>query len=370
MDPNFQDLLKRYNEDNVSPEERKQVEIWYLSIGKKPASVDQDELSHHFIDGQAEIKQLYKRSVITPLRKMVAAAAAVLIFGAGLYFMNNLSDGPEQSLVVVDSIFPGQETAVLHTDDGNDVDLKIMKSGAKITQGNIEIEKLADGKIKINQLADATEITQANVIKTPKGGEFEVMLPDGSLVKLNAESALTFYSAYNKNDRKVDLSGEAFFDVQKSKKPFIVSTNDQRVTVLGTKFNIKAYPNELETTTKLLRGSVKVNSRNSNREVLMKPGDQVVNKGDELLLTTTEKLKVDWVDREFVFNEKPAEELMNDIARWYNVEVVFENPELKQKSFTGSISRYADFNKIIEVLSATEVFKFKVEGRKVIVKEF
>lgn len=368
MDPNFQDLLKRYNEGNVSPEEKRRVEAWYLSIGKTPTSIDADELSRYFSEGKDEIKLFYKTKRINPIWKSIAAAALVLILVAGAYFMKPSKETIDNPLVAIDSILPGEETATFRMASGQDLDLKSMVVGTKLNQGGMEIVKLATGGIQINQIG--TDDVQSSSIKTPKGGEFTITLPDGSIVKLNANSELKFTAAYNREARKVDLTGEAFFDVQKSQKPFIVNTNDQKVTVLGTKFNIKAYPKEQETTTKLLRGSVKVNTTKSNKEILMKPGDHVVNRGDQLLLTSNDKIKVDWVDRQFVFNEKSAEELMNDIARWYNIEVEFENPELKTKSFTGSISRYSDFKKIIAVLSATEVFRFEVEGRKIIVKEY
>ncbi|TDQ75437.1 FecR family protein [Sphingobacterium yanglingense] len=366
MDPNLQDLLKRYNEGSASPEEKRQVEAWYLSIGEKPQLIDQEILLAHFSEGKHEIQQLYKTKRIRPVWKNIAAAAVVLVFIAGAYFMRGVDTASDSQLVAKDSIQPGEETAIFSMANGEELDLKAMVAGATLHQGGVEIVKLATGGIQINQTG-ADEL-QPSTIKTPKGGEFDITLPDGSLVKLNADSELKLLAGYNKADRRIDLSGEAFFDVQKSSKPFVVRTAKQKVTVLGTQFNIKAYASELETTTKLLRGSVKVSSNVSGKEVLMKPGDQIVNKNDELLLSSKEKQQIDWVDKEFVFNEKTAEELMNDIARWYNLEVEFENDELKTKRFTGRIERYSKLTKVIAVLEATEVLNFEIEGRKIIVK--
>ncbi|MBL1410239.1 FecR family protein [Sphingobacterium faecale] len=368
MDHNFQDLLKRYNEGNVSEEEREQVERWYLAVGEKPKSIDQDILQDHYTQGREEIKQLYKVRKLTPVWKQIASAAAILTLIVGVYLMRNTTQDTQQQLVSIDSILPGEETAVLRTDNGQEVDLKAMLVGARLNKGGMEIIKLATGGIQIRELENGGEEIEPSVIKTPRGAEFEVTLPDGSLVKLNADSELKLLAGYNKNERKVDLFGEAFFDVQKSNKPFIVSTANQKVTVLGTQFNIKAYASETETTTKLLRGSVKVSNNGTGKEIMMKPGDQVVNKGNELLLTSREKQQVDWVNKEFVFNEKTAEELMNDIGRWYNLEVEFEREDLKEKRFTGSIPRYSTFTKVVAVLEATDVLSFKIEGRKIIIK--
>lgn len=366
MDPNFQDLLKRYNEGNVSSEEKRQVEIWYLSIGKNPTSINADELSRYFSEGRDEIRQQYKTKRINPIWRNIAAAAVVFVFVAGAYLMNRSDKISNSQLVAIDSILPGEETAVFSMENGADLDLKTMVAGTKLSQGGVEIIKLATGGIKINQTG--TDQVRASTIRTPKGGEFDITLPDGSTVKLNADSELKLLAGYNKDDRKVDLSGEAFFDVQKSTKPFVVSTANQKVTVLGTQFNIKAYTSELETTTKLLRGSVRVSNNGSGKEILMKPGDQVVNRGDELLVSSKEKQQVDWVNKEFIFNEKTAEELMNDIARWYNLDIEFANEDVKNKRFTGSIERYSKFTKVIAVLEATEVLNFEIEGRKIIVK--
>ncbi|MDR2285307.1 MAG: FecR domain-containing protein [Sphingobacterium sp.] len=366
MDRNFQDLLKRYNEGRVSPEEKKQVESWYLALGEKPKVINQDALLTQLEDGKQELQQLYRQNRVAPIWRRAVAVAAVLLVALGFYLTRGTDQESDLPLVSIDSIQPGEENAIFSMENGEALDLRTMVVGTKLNQGGVEIVKLATGGIQINQTGTAT--VQSSTIKTPRGGEFEVTLPDGSLVKLNADSELKLLAGYNKDNRRIDLSGEAFFDVQKSTKPFIVSTANQKVTVLGTQFNIKAYASEAETTTKLLRGSVKVSNNTSGKEVLMKPGDQVINRGDELLVSSKEKQQVDWVDKEFVFNEKTAEELMNDIARWYNLEVEFENEDLKNKRFTGSIARYSEFTKVIAVLEATEVLKFQLEGRKILVK--
>ena len=367
MKDNFQDMLKKYNDGTASAEERQRVEAWYLSLGKDRQPIRQEEITANFKTGQQEIRKLYPRHTRASLGKASAAAAAVLLI-IGIYFGVNRFQAHQEAVALQDSITAGQEMALLQMEGGQKIDLKQLELDSSLTGNGMVIKKLTQGRIQISQFSDTPAKRTENVIRTPKGGEFEVLMPDNSLIKLNAASEVHFYSDYNIVNREVKLSGEAFFEIKKSGKPFVVHTTDQKVTVLGTQLNIKAYPDEAETTTKLLRGSVKVNSNNSAEEIVMKPGDLLLHKGSAMRLTAQENAKVDWVNKEIVFNEKSVEQIMNDIARWYNVEVYFENTALKNNTFSGTISRYTDFNKVLEVLEKTESLKFEVEGRKITIR--
>lgn len=367
MKDNFQDILKKYNDGTANAEEKKRVETWYLSLGKDRQPSDHEEITANFKTGQQEIRKIYPQRFSINIWKASAAAAAVLLI-LGVYFAVSRFQLHHESLVLQDSITAGQEIALLQMDGGQEIDLKLLELDSSLMGNGIAIKKLTEGRIQISQLSDIPTKRVENIIRTPKGGEFEVLMPDSSLIKLNAASEVYFYSDYNVVDREVKLLGEAFFDIHKSSKPFVVHTTDQRVTVLGTQFNIKAYADEAETTTRLLHGSVKVNSNNSADEIVMKPGDILIHNGSVMHLTTQENPKVDWVNKEIVFNQKSAEQIMNDIARWYNVEVYFENSAIKKNTFSGTISRYTDFNKVLEVLEKTESLKFEVEGRKITVK--
>jgi len=365
MGQDLKEALRKYNNGTADEQEKKLVEQWYLSLqGDKPTA---EELDDALTQGQAGLKKLYRAKPL-PLYLKIAGIAAAIAIVFGIYraaFHNNTST---DVLAARDSIVPGQEVALLKSDNNEEIDLRNMDLGSSFVDNGLEFKKSEEGKIKVQALPGSeTKITQ-HLIRTPKGGEFEVELPDGSVVKLNAETELYFHSDYNSTNRQVRLSGEALFDIQKSTKPFIVSSATQKVTVLGTKFNIKAYPNEKETITKLLRGSVKVANNRSAEEVILKPGEQLINSNNKMILSTTANNKIDWDNSEFTFNTKSAEQIMNDIARWYNVEVVFENPELKNITYSGTISRYTDFNKVLEVLEKTGSLKFETEGRKITVR--
>lgn len=370
MKRNFQHVLNKYNDGTASEEEKALVEDWYLALGKASDSPVESEIEEELVTGEEAMKQLYASNSRISYKMFTRVAAAVLVV-VGVYFVYNSTKRviPSDSVVLNDTIVPGKETALLQTANGEEIDLKKMDLGAEVTTHGVAIKKLANGRIQISKIdKNVSKIREESVIRTPKGGEFEVALPDNTLVKLNAGSELHFYSDYNEEKREVKLLGEAYFEVEKSKKPFVVSSQNQQVTVLGTKFNIKAYPQEDEITTKLIHGSVRVKDVTTNKEILMKPGDQVVNRKNEFTLSPQEKQHVDWINSEFVFTEKPVKDLMKDISRWYDVDVVFENEEAKNITFSGTISRYSSFNKVIEVLEKTESLKFEVNGRRIIVK--
>lgn len=368
MKSNFQHVLKKYNDGTASDEEKAIIESWYLSLGQNSTPPNESEIESVFISGEQDIQQLYSKNNVFPFRTLGKVAAAILIL-VGIYVFYDTQHTTTDEVVLLDSIVPGREVAHLQTANGEEIDLKSMHLGEEIISHGVAIMKLADGRIQISKLQTFNpEVREENIIRTPKGGEFEIALPDNSLVKLNANSELHFYSDYNDIKREVKLLGEAYFEVEKSKKPFIVTSQNQQVTVLGTKFNIKAYPFDDEITTKLVHGSVKVKDVLTNMELTMIPGDQVVNKKNELLLTSSPKQQVDWVNSEFSFTERPVKEIMKDISRWYDVDVEFDNEEVKNRTFSGTISRYSSFNKVIEVLEKTETLTFEVEGRKIIVK--
>lgn len=364
MHDEFKELIRRYNQGLVSPEEKKRVERWYLSLKQEGELLKEGELERIFDDGLKDLQGHYieKRR---PYRKLAMAAAAVIALFVAFYWNYHYRALENDQLVTSEVIVPGGNQAYLKFSDDQVLNIKDISLGSTRTHESLEIERVSDGKIQLRLLNSANNAPSEHIVKTPVGGEIEVVLPDGSTVMLNADSELRLTSEFNLSNRKINLSGEAYFDVQPSTKPFIVSSNNQEVTVLGTEFNIKAYPTENTVTTNLITGSLKINRTDIGKEVLMEPGDQVVNQGEELEVAKNQKHRIDWVEKEIVFNEKTIEEIMNDLARWYDVEVYFEDSAIKNKTFTGTISRYSNFTQVIEVLERTESLKFHVEGRKV-----
>jgi ferric-dicitrate binding protein FerR (iron transport regulator) len=208
-----------------------------------------------------------------------------------------------------------------------------------------------------------------------------VKLPDGSRVWLNAASSLKYPVSFSSlKDRRVELHGEAYFEVAKDKlHPFLVETDGQEVTVLGTHFNIKAYRQDKNIVTTLAEGSVRVGYQASawsdhgkivyKDEVILSPGQQSLLKGETISVSKADmEESLAWKDGNFVFNDANIEKIMQDIARWYNIEVFYEGPS-PTGAFSGNISRSKNISQILKALESTKLVHFKIEGRKVYVSK-
>ncbi|WP_436484312.1 FecR domain-containing protein [Chitinophaga sp. ARDCPP14] len=298
-----------------------------------------------------------------------AAAAALLLAGSTyLLVMNKKDQSPTIASRVAD-ITPGSQGAILTLADGRQVVLDSLTSGVVAQQNGSSIV-LSDGKLKYDPSGEAVSDIQYNKMTTPKGRQFQLTLPDGTKVWLNAASSIRYPTAFAGKERKVEIYGEACFEVAKdANKPFRVNVNNKAsIEVLGTLFNVNAYENEKTINTTLLDGSVKV--INEPASVILKPGQQaqisntpggkiaIVNKPD------IEKIMA-WKSGLFNFEGANLEEVMRQLERWYNIDVVYENgiPDIQ---FMGEMSRQISLTDLLEILRRTEV-DFRVEGRKLIV---
>ena len=212
-------------------------------------------------------------------------------------------------------------------------------------------------------------------LTTPRGGQYQVKLPDGTVVNMNAGSTLKFPSAFtNLKERNVVLEGEAYFDViHNAKQPFKVTTKDQVVEDIGTQFNINAYPDEPAIRTTLIEGSAIVrlainSSKVDTREITLKPGEQseIINKKLTMKAVNPSEA-ISWTNGQFMFTSEPVPSIMRKISRWYNVDIIYTD-NMENKKFTGTISRYVNVSEVLEALSLTNKIKFKIEGRKIIVE--
>lgn len=233
----------------------------------------------------------------------------------------------------------------------------------------MSITKTANGQV-VYTIADnnEAEANQFNTLSTAKGETYKVNLPDGTQVWLNAASSLTYPARFTSTNRKVTLTGEGYFEVAKDKAhPFIVGTDKQDVTVLGTHFNINAYTNESATKTTLLEGSVKVTA--DNQQQIIKPGQQAAlrNGGIKVLEIDTE-LATAWKNNKFIFDGDDIQYIMRMVERWYNVEIVYDTYTANEK-FYGGVSRYENVSEVLKSLESTGKIHFKVEGRKIFVRK-
>ncbi|UAY55703.1 FecR family protein [Arachidicoccus terrestris] len=303
--------------------------------------------------------------------RIAAAASIILVLSIGAYFLLH-TPVPSQQIVQADNILPGGNKAILTLAGGQQIILNDLKDGTVAKQGTVNIIKSADGQVVYDASGVSVgQLITDNTITTPKGGQYEVTLPDHSHVWLNAASAITFPTAFQGTERRVKITGEAYFEVAKDKQhPFIVETATQQVQVLGTHFNIAAYDDALYTTTTLLEGRVKV-STNSGRMTTLNPNQQSVVKGGNVeVKEVIGEDAIAWKEGYFRFNNEPLEEALKKISRWYNVDISYRDEEIKHKTVYGTISRFSDLRGVIQLLDLTKAAKFELQGNKVIVLKY
>jgi ferric-dicitrate binding protein FerR (iron transport regulator) len=267
------------------------------------------------------------------------------------------------------SIVPGRNKATLTLANGNVIVLEDEHNGTLAKQGAVQIIKLNNGQLayKDGEGENAGKPVSFNTLSTPRGGQYQVTLPDGTVVWMNAASKLIFPTAFKGKDRTVKLMGEAYFEVAANDhQPFIVSVNNMEVKVLGTHFNVMAYEEDRVIKTTLLQGMVKV--AGNNKEVLLKPGQQAKMKiaGEMNVVPVNVEEAIAWKNGIFSFNDVTIEEVMQQIARWYDAEVVYPDG-VPKGLFRGEIDRTADISTVLKILEVSGV-KFTVEGRKILVR--
>lgn len=311
----------------------------------------------------------------------IAAAAAVLIgIGIGLYVVGHDSE-QDRVISYANTIHPARNAATLKLADGKVVNLNEAKTGLIIDISALTYDDgtavvlNADGE---KQPADLEANGKAGnlTVSTPIGRQYQLILPDGTKVWLNASSALTFPSIFSaKGNRMITLTGEAYFEVARDKsRPFIVKTNTQEVKVLGTHFNINSNHSTVRTT--LLEGSIAVSPLGyingqeglalSASAVLLKPGEQALQKSGKIeVISVDTEQAVSWKDGWFYFKSTSLSEVLNEAAKWYDLKITYKS-DVPADRFTGKVPRTASLGMFIKVLQLSDV-KFKLEGRNMII---
>jgi transmembrane sensor len=369
------ELLKKYNHGNCTPEEKALVERWYLSESSKHEALeDQDDFAAEKIQMWYKISGIKKRKkssrIILWASSIAAVALIVFSIGGSIYKRDQAEIAQNEASVKVYDKDPGGNKAVLTLADGSKIVLDDAVNGTIAKQGEIRISKAADGSIIYDVptvFADLkTGITFYNTIETPKGGKYQIILPDGSKVWLNSVSSLRYPAVFNDKERNVELKGEAFFEVARNtEKPFIVKTSAMSVMVTGTQFNVMAYSDEKYTAATLVEGSINVSNNISN--MVLRPGEQVVsNDGAKLSKNIVDvEQNIAWKNGLFQFSNSDIRTVMNQISRWYDVTIEYKGL-VPEKHFGGYISRDSKLSQVLKILELSGV-KFKIEEKKIIV---
>lgn len=374
----IREILTRYQEGKCSEEEKAWVESWYLELIN-----DTDTESPDTADMRRAKAKIWgaissERPVIKPKRylyhKIAAAAIVLLALSFAFYFMRYDNTSIQQQEIVSheeEDIKPGGNNAYLTLADGKRINLTDMEDGMLSEQSGIKILKKSNGELvyEISDLAYSDDTAVGNnSIETPIGGQYQIVLPDGTKVWLNSSSSLEYPVRFASNERNVTLYGEAYFEVNSDKnRPFRVISDGQIVEVLGTKFNINTYKDEPAVKTTLLEGSVKVSL--AHVSTILHPGEQasIVDQKIAVHAADTEQA-LGWYKGDFVFNGAELKNIMRQISRWYGVDVVYQN-DIGNVKFGGSISRSKDIHEVLKVLSMTKGVNFKLEGRRVLVMQ-
>ena len=308
----------------------------------------------------------------------ISAAAAVIFFVSttAFYFLHRNNDRVtaqrQHSIQPIKDVLPGTNNAILTLDNGTTIVLDSVANGTLARQGGIKVLKL-NGQIAYDKSGNVNLNAAPiyNTITTARGNQYQVVLADGSKVWLNAASSIRFPAYFTGNERKVEITGEAYFEVAKDPtKPFKVFISSSlgkldgaEIEVLGTHFNVNAYPEEEDVKTTLLEGSVKI--KRGNNEQMLTAGQQARLTSDTITIKKNVEVSqvVAWKDGFFVFDNSDIKMIMRQVARWYDVEVSFEG-KIQEEEYTGKVSRNVPLSNFLKMLELNDI-NVKTEGRKI-----
>lgn len=378
-------LLAKYEEGKCTEQEKALLESWHLSypldeledLNVVEQQDDLDQVWAMLQQQQQQQQEQQPKPAIKSVRlwpRIAVASAIILIGGLALFFyIRQLTSNQELTRFASD-LPPGKNNAVLTLSNGQKIVLTETHKGEIAKQGPVSVTKTQDGTIIYHidhtaaiDLKAPTKELQYNTIATPRGGKYQLNLPDGTKVWLNAATVLKYPVVFAANERKVELTGEAYFEVSKNKQqPFHVKTAQQDVEVLGTHFNVNAYNDEKEVKTTLLEGSVKVLALNVKPNAKM-PGSIVLKPNQQATLSETGLHVTDadmeetmsWKNGMFEFKNSDLTSIMRQASRWYDVDVVYEGgvPDVK---FSGEVSRSVNASTFLEMLKYLDI-KFNIE---------
>lgn len=367
-------LLKKYEAGTLTPQENGLLESWYVQQASRRRPIADEELRARL--DNIESRLLFRNAFHRKFLPLAAAASIALLvaIGVGFYFYGDTIEN-QNAAAVANDISPGGNKAFLTLDNGRVIKLSEEKEG--IITGDQIIYN--DGTILqgIELGSGMSGKTYDVVLSTPRGGQYRVTLPDGTKVWLNAASVLRYPTAFTGNSREIEFQGEAYFEVAENKtKPFIVRSQNQEIEVLGTSFNVSNYTDDKISRTVLLEGKVKISALTQTADgVLVKdtrelhPGYEAIRSAGTLQLQKADiQAATAWKTGLFVFNDEPLEDIMRKIARWYDVEVIFQGAD-RNEHFGGGVSRYDHISTVLRRLESAGNVHFKIKGRRVIVSK-
>ncbi|MGD2034339.1 MAG: FecR family protein [Bacteroidales bacterium] len=324
-------------------------------------------------------KELEKNRETTGIRfKSVlryAAAASILLLIGSYLLLKQLSPSQDEAPVRGAVILSGTQKATLTTSDNEKIELGRVEQSRVYHLANASVTDTNSTLTYLDKETDRTEKPSevaVNTLETPTGGEYRLILSDGTKVFLNAETKLIFPEIFSKGTRAVKLEGEAYFEVAKSEnKPFVIETPDYQIKVYGTSFNVSAYSSDKISRTTLVEGNVVIND-NTGYEVRLSPGEQVCfDKEDNSLKTrkVDTHIYTSWKEGKFMFDNETLGEIMIKLERWYDVETYYLNEEIRNRHFSGTLDRYNEISDILNKIALTTRIEFNIKGNTIYVNK-
>lgn len=374
-------LLDKYLHNSLSPEEYRELLQYFNNKDREHASKQllydtfkTDEIEQpateiqmrKVMDGAYKrMEQRMNKTKFSQFRRILPYAAAILaITFVSIYFFEQQHIVQKTQLVSVygDDALPGFNTATLTLENGKSFALSANKNGIKVNAGQI----LYNDGTKVTE----KQLVQYATLSTPRKGQYQLLLPDGTKVWLNAESSLRYPTSFKGTERKVELTGEGYFEVaHDAHHPFIVQSKIQRIKVLGTTFNINTYANEKYIVTTLLSGRIELENLSKGTRKILDPEQQSVLKDDVFYTSRVDVQSfVGWKDGKFRFKGASMHEALRQLERWYDIDVDYQNVPEGVKIYA-SIKRDKKLSSVLGALGAISGVKFKIEGRRLIVMD-
>jgi transmembrane sensor len=365
-DHQLKSLIRQHMEHAMAKDESTDARLQLLS--NSGFMKIKDAISDQYIKEPIRTIPIYKRKwylVAASVSLLLLASTALYVFQQRKETVIAQRNNPAQH----PDVDPGRNSATLTLDNGITIVLDSAANGTLAQQGNANVQKI-NGQISYLQTQETKNSNPVyNTVATANGNQYQLVLTDGSKVWLNAASSIRFPATFTGNERKVDITGEVYFEVAKdATKPFKVSFKDksgapEEIQVLGTHFNVNAYPDEPEMKTTLLEGSVRI--KNTNGVKMLEPGQQARIKpgGIEIKKDVDIEQVMAWKNGYFIFDNTDVHTLMRQVSRWYNVEINFDG-KVTEDGFSGKISRDVPLSKMIRILEMNDVY-IVANGRKI-----
>ena len=387
-------MLDRYLKNQSNTKEKEKLDEFFeensnsIEASKSIENVSklEDKIFNYIQFGIKE--QFKKESTLNriPYLQIAASILVIFLFSTTIYFYRSSIASKSQLPIVqgvakIEDKQPAKNIAILTLGNNSQIVLDEATNGEIAQESGVSILKTDKGeliyKIRNSNNLSNNDLNKYNTISTPMGGKFKVILPDGSLVVLNAASTLKYPLHFDEKLRKVSFTGEAYFEIaklvdkQKKRIPFYVYSNNQIVEVLGTHFNINSYDNEEYSKTTLLEGSVKIiNEKSTATAKILKPGQQaVIKRGDvqTKILIADEAQALAWKDGYFLFKNTNIKDVVNELERWYNVDIQYDDA-MEFENITGYISRNVKISSVLKMLQLSGIVNYEISGSKIIIK--